>query len=88
MPLVWIPTLMRELTGGTAGVMVTGSSLREVVERLEAAYPGIRGRLCEGDEISSHLAVVVDGELSRLRMHHPLTEQSEVHFVPAIHGGL
>ncbi len=88
MPLVWIPTLMRGSTGGTSSVTVPGSSVREVVEGLEAVYPGIRGRLCEGDEISPHLAVVVDGELSRLRMHHPLTERSEVHFVPATHGGL
>jgi molybdopterin synthase sulfur carrier subunit len=88
MPLVWIPTQMRELTGGKARVAVSGTSLREVLEGLEVAYPGIRERLCEGDEISPHLAVVVDGELSRLRMHQPLTEQSEVHFVPAMHGGV
>ena len=53
MPLVWIPTLMRELTGGEARVAVSGTSLREVLERLETAYPGIRERLCEGDE-SAH----------------------------------
>ena len=88
MPLVWIPTLMRELTGGEARVAVSGTSLREVLERLETAYPGIRERLCEGEEISPHLAVVVDGELSRLRMHQPLVEQSEVRFVPAMHGGV
>ena len=88
MPLVWIPTQMRELTGGETRVAVPGTNLREALERLEATHPGIRDRLCEGDEISPHLAVVVDGELSRLRMHQPLTEQSEVHFVPAIHGGV
>ncbi len=87
MPLVWIPTLMRELTGGLQQVTVPGASLHEVIERLDAAYPGIREWLCDGDEVSPHLAVVVDGELSRLRMHHPLTDQSEVHFVPAAHGG-
>jgi molybdopterin synthase sulfur carrier subunit len=87
MPLVWIPTLLCELTGGETRVTVPGTSLRELLDGLEALYPGIRGRLCEGDEIAPHLALVVDGELSRLRMHQSLTERSEVRFVPAIHGG-
>lgn len=78
---------MRGLTGGEARVSVAGASVREVLERFEALYPGIRARLCDGDDVGSHIAVVVDGEVSRLRMHHPLTESSEVHFIPAVHGG-
>lgn len=87
MPVVWIPTHMRILTGGEARAVVSGSTLREALQQLEMIFPGIRSQLCEGEEIRPHLAVVVDGELSRLRMHHPLKDQSEVHFVPAIHGG-
>jgi molybdopterin converting factor small subunit len=78
---------MRSLTGGEARAVVSGTTLREALAQMETIFPGIRGQLCEGDEIRPHLAVVVDGELSRLRMHQPLKDQSEVHFVPAMHGG-
>jgi len=87
MPLIWIPTPLQELTGGQARVAVPGANLGEVLEQLETLYPGLRDRLCDGEGLGPHLAVVVDGELSRLRMHHPLTERSEVRFVPAFHGG-
>jgi sulfur-carrier protein len=87
MPVVVIPTIFRELTGGKSRIEIPGRNVRELLERLDAAHPGLRARLCEGDEISPHLAVVVDGEVTRLRMHHSLNARSEVQFVPAIHGG-
>ncbi len=82
-----VPPLMRELTGGQAQVQVAGSTVRQIVDNLEAAHPGMKARLCEGDELSSRLAVVVDGRLSRLRLNQPLEDNSQVHFVPVMHGG-
>ena len=87
MAVVWVPALLRDLTGGQARVEAPGATVRQVIASLEAAYPGFRGRLCEGDDINPHFAVVVDGQVSRLRMLEPVREDSEVHFVPAIHGG-
>ncbi|MCS7222165.1 MAG: MoaD/ThiS family protein [Anaerolineae bacterium] len=87
MPVVWIPALLRELTGGQEQVVVPGETVRQVIESLEARFPGIRERLMEGDRLRPGLAVVVDDEVSRERLRHRLTETSEVHFVPAISGG-
>lgn len=87
MPVVWIPALLRDVTGGQEQVMVPGESVRQVIENLEARFPGIKDRLMEGDRLRPGLAVVVDGELSRDRLRHRLAERSEVHFVPAIGGG-
>jgi hypothetical protein len=43
--VVWIPSLLRHLTAGAEQVAVPGTTLRQVINGLEAAYPGIRGQL-------------------------------------------
>jgi sulfur-carrier protein len=85
--LVWIPPLMRDLTENRDRVEVPGSTVRQVVENLEAIHPGIRARLCEGDDLSTRVSVVVDGQLSRLRLNQPVEAASQVRFVPVMHGG-
>jgi len=87
MAIVWVPSLLRDLTGGQTKVEVPGTSVRQVIDGLEALYPGVRARLCEGDSLSSLVAVAVDGELSNLRLLQTVRENSEIHFVPAISGG-
>ena len=87
MPTLWIPTPIRDLTHGKASVTVTGSSVREAIESLEAKYPGVKERLCDGDKIRPNISVMVDGHVSHLKMREKLTEASGVHFVIAISGG-
>jgi molybdopterin converting factor small subunit len=87
MAVVWIPSLLRDLTGGRPQVNVPGETVREVIAELEKAYPGIEARLCDGGQLRPHISVVVDGEVSKYRLRHRLTETSEVHFLPAISGG-
>jgi len=87
MPTLWIPAPLRNLTQGKASVVVAGSSVREAIESLEAQYPGIKERLCEGDKVRPNISVMVDGHVSHLKMREKLTEASEVHFVIAISGG-
>jgi molybdopterin synthase sulfur carrier subunit len=87
MPVVWIPALLRDLTGGHESITVTGKTVREAVEALEMQYPGVKARLFAGDGLRPGLAVVVDGEVSGLKLRHKLDEKSEVHFLPAMGGG-
>ncbi len=87
MPVVYIPTLMRDLTGGAERVTVEGATLRQVVTSLEARYPGARARLCQEDRIRPDIAVAVDGEITRQGMLQAVKPDSEVHFVPAVSGG-
>jgi len=87
MPTIFIPAPLRELTAGKVSVAVTGSSVREAIESLEAKYPGVRERLCEGEKVRPNISVMVNGEISHLRMREKLKADSEVHFVIAISGG-
>ena len=87
MPTIFIPAPIRDLTGEKASVVVSGSSVREAIESLEAEYPGVKERLCEGERIRLNISVMVDGQVSHLRMREKLKQESEVHFVIAISGG-
>lgn len=84
---VWMPSLLRDLTGGRETVIVPGGRVSEVVEELERLYPGVRARLCQGDGLRPGIVVVVDTEVARLGWHQPVGPESEVHFLPAIGGG-
>jgi molybdopterin synthase sulfur carrier subunit len=88
MPEVWIPSLMRGLTDGQEQVQVPGQTIREVIENLEARFPGIKDRICDGDRVRPGLAVAIDGVVSNEGMRQKVAGESEVHFVTAISGGL
>jgi molybdopterin synthase sulfur carrier subunit len=87
MPTVWIPALLRDVTGGQETVHVSGKTVAEVIDALEQLHPGVRERLCAGDTLRTGMAVIVDTEVARLGLFQPVGEQSEVHFLPAIGGG-
>ncbi len=87
MPTLFIPAPIRDLTQGKASVVVAGSSVREALESLETAYPGVKERLCDGEKIRPNISVMVDGHVSHLKLREKLEENSEIHFVIAISGG-
>jgi sulfur-carrier protein len=78
---------MRDLTGGADRVEAAGRTVRQVIESLEAAHPGIRARLLDEDRLKPSIGVAVDGVVSRLGVRQPVGESSEVHFLPAVSGG-
>jgi len=84
---VWIPAALRSLTGGRATVSAPGASIKDLIDNLEAAHPGLRARLLDGERLQPGLAVVVDGETSRQKLRHRLRDSSEVHFVATLSGG-
>jgi molybdopterin synthase sulfur carrier subunit len=87
MPVVWIPSLLRDLTHGAAEITVPGETVRQVIDALEQNHPGIAERLCTEGQLRPNVVVVVDGKVSAQRLRQRLTETSEVHFLPAIGGG-
>ena len=87
MATVYIPSLLRDLTGGRDTVNAAGRTVRQIIEDLEARFPGIRQRLCDGESLRPGIAVAVDGELATRGLLQSVDHQSEVHFLPAISGG-
>ena len=87
MSSVWIPALMRDLTGKQETVHVAGTTLLEVIDDLDTRFPGIKARLCQGDELRQGLAVVIDTQVIRDGLSATVGPNSEVHFIPAVSGG-
>ncbi len=87
MARVFIPAQLRKVSGGQSEIELPGTSLRQIVEGLEEAFPGIRGRLCSGDDIAHTLQVSIDGALTARGLLAPVGPDSEIHFLPAIGGG-
>lgn len=87
MPRVFIPPPLQGLTGGRPSVEVEGATVRELLDNLERAWPGLRERLAEGDRLRPHVRVAVDGRISMLGLLERVSPTSEVHFVAAVSGG-
>jgi sulfur-carrier protein len=87
MATVHVPSLMRDLTGGLAEISASGRTVGQVIEALDAQYPGVRERLCEGGRLSPQVSVSVDGRVARLGLAQPVRETSEIRFLPTVSGG-
>ena len=67
MPIVYIPSPLRRVTGGQSKVQVTGRTLETVLTNLERQYPGVRKQVCgETGEIRSFINVFVNGTEVRI----------------------
>lgn len=87
MAKVFIPASLRPLADGQRSVELAGATVREVVLQLESLYPGIVGRLREGDTLRPGLAVSIDSGISNLGLRQTLPPGCEVHFIPTVGGG-
>ena len=87
MATVFIPSLMRKMTGDRETVVVSGSTVREVINNLESEYPGMKDQLVDKFRLKGNISVAVDGEVTPLGVLEKVGENSEVHFLPAIGGG-
>ena len=84
---VFVPTMLQTMTDGGKQIDMEADNVRQVIDRLETLYPGIKDRLVESGQIRSNLAVAIDGEVARMGLLEKIGEAREIHFVPAIGGG-
>ena len=87
MAKIFIPSMLQSLTAGVKQVDLDARNVRQIIERLEELYPGMKDRLVEDGEIRPNLAIAIDGDVAIMGMLEKVEENSEVHFVPAIGGG-
>lgn len=87
---VLIPTPLRRYTNGEAKVTSAGQSVADVIDRLNADYPGLKERVCEADgEIRRFVNVFVNGENVRKLdgAATPVKAGDEIGIIPAMAGG-
>ncbi len=87
---VRIPTPLRKLTDNQEVVQVEGANVREVLDGLETAFPGLKERICdEHDRVRRFVNVFVNDEDIRFLQESetPVKAGDEISIVPAIAGG-
>jgi sulfur-carrier protein len=87
---VRIPTILRTYTGGAAEVTAQEGTLREVLAKLDAAYPGLAGRILdESGKLRRFVNVYVGEEDVRLAegLDTRVPAGTQVSVIPAVAGG-
>lgn len=87
MARVVLPSSLTALfPGAERHASVEATTVGEVIEALDARWPGIRDRLCDaGPAIRGFINVYVDGLKATLDT--PVASDSIVHVIPAVAGG-
>lgn len=87
---VRIPTILRTYTGGESEVTATGSTLAEVIDDLDANYPGIKSRVLDDQgAIRRFVNVYVGNDDVRFidGLSTPTAAGAQVSVIPAVAGG-
>jgi len=87
---VRIPTILRTYTNGESEVSADGGTLAEVLDSLEASYPGIRARILDDQGAIRRFVNVYVGNddvrfLDALGTSTP--DGAQVSVIPAVAGG-
>jgi MoaD family protein len=90
MALVRIPAALRDYTGGTAELPVTGQTVGSALDGLSAAYPQLRRHLyTEHGQLRSYVNIFVNEDDVRTLqgLKTAVTEDDTLMIVPSIAGG-
>jgi sulfur-carrier protein len=87
---VRVPTTLRTLTAGSSEVSVDGDTVGAVLDNLEAAHPGFKDRLLDGDGSLRRFVnlFVADDDVRFLDgLDTPVPDGETVSIIPAVAGG-
>ena len=87
---VRVPTILRPYTQGSSEVSVEGSTLSEVLESLDASYPGIKARVLDDTgELRRFVNVYVNDDDVRFAdgLQTAIKDGGQVSIIPAVAGG-
>ena len=84
---VKLPAVLVDLFPGSRRLVeMRAASVDEMMDNLDALWPGMRDRLCDTTPaIRRHINVFLDGE--RVTLDTPLRDRAEVYVLTAISGG-
>lgn len=85
--IVRIASPLRSYTQNQSFVQATGGTVAEVLDSLEAAYPGIRFRIIdEHNRIRQHMKLFLNADPINT-LTQSVTEGDTVHIIAALSGG-
>jgi sulfur-carrier protein len=87
---VRIPEVLRKLTNGSEQVALEANTIKEMIENLDKAHPGIKDRICdEKGNVRRFVNVYVNEEDIRFleNLDTKLDAGADVSIVPAVAGG-
>lgn len=86
---VRIPTPLRTLTAGDDAVSVDGTNVAQVIDGLEAKFPGMKERLVDDKGVRRFVNLYLGDEDIRFLdgLETALKDGDELSIVPAIAGG-
>lgn len=87
MATVIVPSLLRDLSSGQNEIIVDGRTLRQVIENLDAAYPGVKARLLENGMIRDAISIAINGDVIVGGLSEQVPDGAEIAIMPAISGG-
>ena len=88
---VRIPAPLRKLTKDQTEIEADGSSISDLINQLEGAYPGIKERICDADgQLRRFVNIYINEEDIRFLKgaETVLKDGDEVSIIPAIAGGM
>jgi molybdopterin synthase sulfur carrier subunit len=87
---VSIPTILRTHTGGEKSVEVSGNTLAEVIDSLEADHAGLKARLVKEGTLHRFVNVYVNDEDVRFTggLEAKVADGDTVTILPAVAGGM
>ena len=87
---VRIPTVFRKFTGNESVVSVEGSTIGELLEQIEARYPGFKEQIMSEDgQLHRFVNVYVNDEDARYldKLDTKVAEGDTVSILPSVAGG-
>lgn len=89
MPIVRIPTPLRQHTGGQESIEAQGGTVGEALADVTTRHPELKDRLFDGAELRRFVNVYVNNEDIRYldELDTAVAERDEISIIPAIAGG-
>jgi len=86
---VHLPTIMRTLTEDQKTVVVSGTSIQEVIHDLERHFPGMQGRLMQDGQLHRFVNIYLNDDDIRFQqgLASPVKPGDAITILPAVAGG-
>jgi molybdopterin converting factor small subunit len=72
---------VREMTGGLDGFDVEATSVRRLIDELEARFPGL------GEHVAANMAIAIDGAIHQDALAERFGADAELCLIPKLSGG-